>query len=116
MPANKEHLDQYHVELARKNSNKNLKYIIIEDLINICLQITFGVKIGMTGFWTLFSPMTGLLSIFLAVRDWNNYNWEDTAWKTRLVKVILLGVQISVLVVVYKVLIINNSPPSGLDL
>ena len=101
MPANKEDLNQYHLELARKNSNKNLKYVIIEDLLQISIQIIGGIKIGMTGFWALFSPMTGLLSIFLAVKDWNGYNWEETTWQIRLVKVILFGVQIIILVVVY---------------
>ena len=83
----------------------------MEDSIQIMLQIYLSNKMGLTGFTTLISPAVGLLNMFLAIKDWHSYNWEDTSCGTRFKKVALIIIQLIVFAFLLEELFVFNAPP-----
>ena len=66
---------------------------------------------GLTGFTTLISPVVGLLNMFLGIKDWHSYNWDDTSFGTRLKKVALIIIQVLVFAFICVELFKFNAPP-----
>ena len=73
-----------------------------------------GLFFGLTGFWALTSPAIGMLNMFLAVKDWQKYNWNDTSCCKRFLRVTLFMIQVALMAYVYNILFVYNSPPSEL--
>ena len=100
----------YH-EQAKTSINRKLKFIILEDAVQIMVQIYISNRMGLTGFRTLISPVVGLLNMFLGIKDWHSYNWDDTSFGTRLKKVALIIIQVMVFAFICLELFKFNAPP-----
>lgn len=97
LPADPRDIVSFYHKQARISINRKYKYIVLEDAIQIIVQIYVSNMAGLTGFWTLVSPAVGLTNMFLTIRDWHTYNWDDTSGVTRAKRVVLILVQVSVL-------------------
>jgi hypothetical protein len=66
------------------------------------------------GFWTLASPVLGLINMFLSISDWHYYNWDDTSCRARIKKVFITIVQLLMMGFLYVELFVWNTPPTSL--
>jgi len=53
--------------------------------------------------------------MFLGIKDWHSYNWDDISFRTRLKKVALIIIQVIMLVFICRELLIFNAPPPNFN-
>ena len=88
--------------------------MIFEDSVQIALQVVASCISGVTGFWTLMSPLLGLVNMFLSIKSWQSHNWALNSWEVRVKKIVLTTLQTFMMGFIYYLLFVINAKPDEL--